>query len=85
MGELDFHSGIRNPEWTAPFLYLVACLYERIILECNLIKRLRTWAEFIWLKIGSKYGFSSDPSGYMRSKKFPDNLRDYKLLKIALC
>jgi hypothetical protein len=66
------------------FLYLVAGLNKRIILECNLIKRLRTWVEFIWLKIGSNDGFSSDPSGYMRSKKLPDKLRDYKLLTIAL-
>jgi hypothetical protein len=65
-------------------LYLVAGLRERIILECNLIKRFRTWAEFTWLKIRSKDGFSSDLSGYMRSKKFPDNLKDYKLLTIAL-
>ena len=80
MRELDLQSGLRNPEWNAPFLCLVAGLYDRIILECNLIKRLRIWVEFIWLRIGSKDGFTSDPSGYMGSKKFPYSLRDNKLL-----
>jgi hypothetical protein len=84
MGELDFHSGVRNPEWYAPFFNLVAGLYERIILKCNLIKRLRIWAEFIWFRIGSKHWFSIDPSGYMRTKNFPTYLRDYKLLTIVL-
>jgi hypothetical protein len=85
MGELDNNSEVRNPGWNAPFLYLrVAGLYGRIILECILIQRLRIWAEFIWLRIGSEDGFSIDPSGYMESKKFPDYVRDYQILTIAL-
>ena len=58
------------------FLYLVAGLYERIILECALIKRLRIWVDFIWLRIGLNDGFSGDTSGSMESKKFPDYLRN---------
>jgi len=71
--------------WMEYTIFIPSCMP---ILQDNvridLIKRLRIWAEFIWLRIRSKDGFSSDPSGYMRSKKFPDSLRDYKLLTIAL-
>lgn len=83
-GGVDFRSGVRNPEWNAPF-FIPSCrpIWQDNI-RINLIKRLRVWAEFIWLRIGSKDGFSSDPSGYIRSKKFPDSLRDCKLLTVAL-
>jgi hypothetical protein len=41
VGKLEVYPAVRKPELNAQFLYVVAGLYERMILKCILIKRLR--------------------------------------------